>query len=129
MPSKIRVGTVGATVTTGGSGWGAHAHVPALQSIPDYELKAVCTAHSETARASAEAFGAELAFDNFDAMLVNPDTTFDIARGIQDVLVDADLRQRLIAAGKEQALRFNWLDTARNVLELYESVARRRFQS
>jgi glycosyltransferase involved in cell wall biosynthesis len=61
------------------------------------------------------------------AMLVNPDTTFDIARGIHEVLVDTELRRRLIAAGREQALRFNWLDTARNVLELYESVARRRF--
>ena len=30
MPDKIRVGIVGATVTQGGSGWGANAHVPAL---------------------------------------------------------------------------------------------------
>jgi predicted dehydrogenase len=73
MPGKIRVGIVGATVTKGGSGWGANAHVPALRALPEYELKAVCTAHAETARASAEAFGAELAFDNFEAMLANPD--------------------------------------------------------
>lgn len=73
MPGKIRVGIVGATVTRGGSGWGANAHVPALHALPDYELKAVCTAHAETAKASAEAFGAELAFDNFEAMLANPD--------------------------------------------------------
>ena len=31
MTDKIRVGIVGATVTQGGSGWGANAHVPALQ--------------------------------------------------------------------------------------------------
>ena len=31
MAAKIRVGIVGATVTPGGSGWGANAHVPALQ--------------------------------------------------------------------------------------------------
>jgi predicted dehydrogenase len=73
MPGKIRVGTVGATVTKGGSGWGANAHVPALRVLPEYELKAVCTAHAETARASAEAFGAELAFDNYDQMLARPD--------------------------------------------------------
>jgi predicted dehydrogenase len=73
MPGKIRVGIVGATVTKGGSGWGANAHVPALRALPEYELKAVCTAHADTARASAEAFGAELAFDNFEAMLANPD--------------------------------------------------------
>ncbi len=73
MPGKIRVGIVGATVTKGGSGWGANAHVPALHALPDYELKAVCTAHADTATASAAEFGAELAFDNFEAMLANPD--------------------------------------------------------
>jgi predicted dehydrogenase len=67
------VGIIGATVTKGGSGWGANAHVPALRALPDYELKAVCTAHADTAKASAEQFGAELAFDNFEAMLANPD--------------------------------------------------------
>src|SRR5436305_2031762 len=73
MTDKIRVGTVGATVTKGGSGWGANAHVPALRALPEYELKAVCTAHADTAKASAEAFGAELAFDNFDQMVASPD--------------------------------------------------------
>src|SRR6059036_575238 len=53
MTEKIRVGIVGATVTQGGSGWGANAHVPALKALPGYELKAVCTAHEDTARASA----------------------------------------------------------------------------
>jgi predicted dehydrogenase len=74
MAAKIRVGTVGATVTRGGSGWGANAHVPALRALPDdYELKAVCTAHAETASASAREFQAELAFDNYDQMLAHPD--------------------------------------------------------
>ena len=74
MHTRIRVGIVGATVTPGGSGWGAHAHIPALQALPElYEIKAVCTAHAETAKASAAAFGAELAFDDFDRMLAHPD--------------------------------------------------------
>jgi len=73
MADKIRVGIVGATVTPGGSGWGANAHVPALGILPDFELKAVCTAHQETAEASKAAFGAELAFDNIDAMANHPE--------------------------------------------------------
>jgi predicted dehydrogenase len=72
MADKIRVGIVGATVTPGGSGWGAQAHVPALQALPDFELKAVCTAHEDTARASQEAFGAELAFHDIDEMAAHP---------------------------------------------------------
>ncbi len=73
MADKIRVGIVGATVTPGGSGWGANAHVPALQALPNYELKAVCTAHEETARASAEKFDADLAFHNISEMVTHPD--------------------------------------------------------
>jgi predicted dehydrogenase len=73
MADKIRVGIVGATVTQGGSGWGAHAHVPALHAMPDFELTAVCTAHQDTAEASAKAFGAKRAFHDIDAMVADPD--------------------------------------------------------
>ena len=47
MADKIRVGIVGATVTPGGSGWGAKAHVPALKTLPGFELKAVCNGNFE----------------------------------------------------------------------------------
>jgi len=73
MTDKIRVGIVGATVTQGGSGWGAHAHVPALHALPGYELKAVCTAHEDTAKASAAAFGAERGFHRFSEMAAHPE--------------------------------------------------------
>jgi predicted dehydrogenase len=73
MTDRIRVGIVGATVTPGGSGWGANAHVPALKALPRYELKAVCTAHEDTAKASAAAFGAERAFHRFSEMAEHPE--------------------------------------------------------
>ena len=73
MPDKIRVGIVGATVTQGGSSWGQHAHVPALKALPNYELKAVCTAHEDTAKASVAAFGAERGFHRFSDMAAHPD--------------------------------------------------------
>lgn len=73
MTDKIRVGIVGATVTEGGSGWGANAHVPALNALPNYELKAVCTSREDTARASATKFGAERAFHRFSDMTADPE--------------------------------------------------------
>ncbi len=73
MADKIRVGIVGATVTTGGSGWGANAHVPAIEILPDYELKAVCTTREETAQASKEKFGADFAFTDINVMAAHPD--------------------------------------------------------
>ncbi len=63
------------------------------------------------------------------AFLVNPENVFDIARGIEEVLLDEDLRCRLIAKGKAQAARFSWERTARQVLEVYREVdADKRFQ-
>jgi predicted dehydrogenase len=73
MTDRIRVGIVGATVTQGGSGWGANAHVPALKALPHYELNAVCTSREETAKASAAAFGAARGFSRFSDMAAQPD--------------------------------------------------------
>jgi glycosyltransferase involved in cell wall biosynthesis len=53
---------------------------------------------------------------------VNPENVFEIARGIQEVLLDEDLRLQLIAKGKAQAARFSWERTARQVLEVYREV-------
>ena len=98
MTGKIRVGIVGATVTVGGSGWGAKTHVPALKALPDYELKAVCTTRQETALASKLAFGAELAFHDFDTMLACPD--IDLVTVVTRVPTHHDLVMRALKAGK-----------------------------
>ena len=71
MAEKIRVGLVGAHATSGS--WGARAHVPALQALPEYALLAIATAHEETARAAASAFGARLAFSDYHALVAHPD--------------------------------------------------------
>jgi predicted dehydrogenase len=93
MADLTRVGIVGATVTPGGSGWGANAHVPALNLLPDYELKAICTAHEETAVASAASFGAELAFHDIDEMAQHPEVDLVV------VSVRVPLHHELVMAG------------------------------
>jgi glycosyltransferase involved in cell wall biosynthesis len=57
------------------------------------------------------------------AVLVNPENVFDIARGIRDVLLNDHLRNELIRRGHEQANRFSWERTARQVLEIYLEAA------
>jgi glycosyltransferase involved in cell wall biosynthesis len=57
------------------------------------------------------------------AVLVNPENVFDIARGIRDVLLDLPLRADLIRRGREQAARFSWSRTAREVLAIYLEAA------
>ena len=67
---KIRVGIIGANPDTG---WGQSAHLPALLALPEFELVAVCTAHAETAAASAAKFGARLAFHDHREMVEHQD--------------------------------------------------------
>ncbi|MGD0497151.1 MAG: glycosyltransferase family 1 protein [Bryobacteraceae bacterium] len=57
------------------------------------------------------------------AILVNPLNVFDIARGIRDALLDDALRADLIRRGYEQAARFSWERTAREVLDIYKEAA------
>ncbi|MFS8087298.1 MAG: Gfo/Idh/MocA family protein, partial [Acidobacteriota bacterium] len=98
MANVIRVGLVGATVTEGGSGWGSGAHVPALKAVPGYRIKAVCTAHEATAKASAAAFGADLAFHDFDAMIASRD--LDLICVVVRVPAHHGLVMKALHAGK-----------------------------
>ena len=67
---KLRVGLIGANVS---NGWSPRAHLPALRALPEIELAAVCTAHEETARESAERFGVPLPFHDHREMLRDAD--------------------------------------------------------
>jgi glycosyltransferase involved in cell wall biosynthesis len=58
------------------------------------------------------------------AVLVKPENVFDIARGMREVLLDNELRARLVEKGYEQVKRFSWERTAREVLEVYGEVGR-----
>ncbi len=69
-PEKLRVGIVGASIN---ASWGPQTHVPAVKALPEFVLEAVCTAHSESAKASAEQFGARLAFHDHREMVNHPD--------------------------------------------------------
>jgi glycosyltransferase involved in cell wall biosynthesis len=60
------------------------------------------------------------------AILVNPENVFDIARGIAQILLDDSLRAELIRRGREQAARFSWERTARQVLDIYLEAAREK---
>src|SRR5918999_5971064 len=70
MANKIRLGFVGANVR---SNWASQSHFPALLASPDVELTAVCTTRPESAEEAREAFGAKLAFHDYQAMVASPE--------------------------------------------------------
>jgi glycosyltransferase involved in cell wall biosynthesis len=61
-----------------------------------------------------------------DAVLwVEPEDEQALADGIERILTDTDLRERLRAAGPSRAERFEWKETARGTLEAYRRAVRR----
>lgn len=70
MAKKVRIGLIGSAPPRS---WSLKAHIPALQSLPEIELTAICTTREESAKEAAAKFGARLAFADPHAMARHPD--------------------------------------------------------
>ncbi|MCH8164028.1 MAG: glycosyltransferase family 4 protein [Planctomycetes bacterium] len=57
------------------------------------------------------------------AVLVHPENVFDIAHGIEQVLLQEGLRQELRSRGKRQLERFSWERSVERVLQIYAEAA------
>ncbi|MEV0891678.1 Gfo/Idh/MocA family oxidoreductase [Promicromonospora sp. NPDC050262] len=68
--TRIGVGLIGASADRG---WGGIAHVPALQALDAFQIRAVSTTRMESANATARRLGADLAFDTHEALVVRPE--------------------------------------------------------
>ena len=96
MPAdKIRLGIIGANA---GYGWSMRAHLPAILALPEFELTAVCTSRPETAAESAKAYGARLAFHDYQEMVSHPD--IDLVSVSVRVPLHRDMVMAALAAGK-----------------------------
>jgi predicted dehydrogenase len=108
MNDKIKVAIVGGQ-------WGITANLPALRSLPYFEVVAICTAHRETAEALAEKHAIPMAFWDWRELVKHP--------GID--LVDACVRPRvrkdiLIAAMRNGKHVRGEVPHARNAAEAKE---------
>ncbi len=57
------------------------------------------------------------------AFMVNPENVFEIMRGMQRVLLDQPLREKLKQRGYEQVARFSWDESAHRILAVYQGVS------
>ena len=56
------------------------------------------------------------------AYFVDPNDTDGIAKGMAELAGNKELREKLSAAGREQAKKFSWEKCARETLEVYKNV-------
>ncbi|GAA1985152.1 Gfo/Idh/MocA family protein [Kitasatospora viridis] len=92
---RIRVGIVGVNPQ---QGWAARAHIPALRSLPEYEITAVGTSRIESARAAAEHFGVAHAFADARELAEHPEV--DLVVVTVKVPAHLELVGAALAAGK-----------------------------
>lgn len=95
MGSKIRVGIIGANPNRG---WALAAHVPALRSLPAYDIHAVSTTRDASAKESARRIGASLAFSDYRELLAAPE--IDLVVIAVNVSKHFEVAKAAIEAGK-----------------------------
>ena len=61
------------------------------------------------------------------ALLFDPERHEQMARAMRDLLIDAELRSRMERLGSQRAALFSWERASRRTLDVYYSVAERRY--
>ena len=90
---KIRVGVIGL------GGWAKYGHIPALQSLEDFEIVAVASRKQATADEYAARFNLRHAFEDEQALITHPDV--DLVVILAPAPEHARLAKAVIAAGKD----------------------------
>src|SRR2546427_5230467 len=96
MPeSTLGVGIIGVSPVRG---WAATAHIPALRSLPNYEIRALSAHSAESADAASEAFEVSAVFSDHDQLVIQPD--IDVVTVTVKVPHHRELVSAALAAGK-----------------------------
>jgi len=90
---KIRVGIIGV------GGWAKYGHIPALQTLKEFDVIALSSRKQETAEKTAARFNIPHAFGNEQALIDHPDV--DLVAVVAPAPEHARLVKATIAAGKD----------------------------
>ena len=93
--SMLGVGIIGASASRG---WAAAAHIPALQALPNYEIRALSASSAESARAAGEMYGVSAVFSDHEQLVSQPDV--DVVAVTVKVPRHRELVTAALAAGK-----------------------------
>ena len=93
MSSKIRVGIIG----TGG--WARYGHIPALQSLEDFEITALAGRNKEKVEKYAAQFGIGQAYGSPEELLEDPD--IDLVVVLAPTPEHGRMAKAVIASGKD----------------------------
>src|SRR5437868_388765 len=93
--STLGVGIVGVSPVRG---WAAAAHIPALQALPNYEIRGLSASSPESAQVAGDAFGVSAVFSDHEQLVSQPD--IDMVAVTVKVPHHRELVSAALAAGK-----------------------------
>jgi predicted dehydrogenase len=93
--SKLGVGIIGVSPIRG---WAAEAHIPALQALPNFEIRALSAHSAASARAASEQFGVSTVFSGHEDLVLRQD--IDVVAVTVKVPHHRELVLAALAAGK-----------------------------
>ena len=94
---KLRLG-VGIIGVSPVRGWATTAHIPALQALPNYEIRALSAHNAESARAAGQMFGVTAVFSDHEQLVIQSD--IDVVVVTVKVPHHRELVSAALAAGK-----------------------------
>src|SRR3954463_10123983 len=114
--SRLGVGIIGVSPVRG---WAATAHIPALRTLANYEIRALSARSAESARATGQEIRVSAVLSNHEQLVTRPD--LDLVAGTVKVPHHRELVSAALAAGK--AVYCEWplgrdLDDARAMAAL-----------
>jgi predicted dehydrogenase len=93
--STLGVGIIGVSPVWG---WAAVAHIPALQALPNYEIRAISGRSDESVRAAGDAFGIKTVFSDHEELVAQRD--IDLVTVTVKAPQHRELVSAALAAGK-----------------------------
>ena len=121
MKKSINVALIGAD--SNNIGFGSKAHIPAIQSLNEYNLYAICTTKNKSSNDLAKLYGAETSYSNIDHLL--DDNNVDMiniavrVRHHYDILWKAIQKRKMIYCEWPLCLNENEAKTISNLSKNY----------
>jgi predicted dehydrogenase len=110
---RVGVGLIGASASS--TAWAARAHIPAIRSLPDFELRAISTSSAASAKAAAGVHEVADAYADHRELIAHPGV--DLVVVSVKVPMHREIIEDVLAAGKmvfsEWPLGNGWQETDR----------------
>lgn len=120
MAERLRLGVIGVNANRG---WASRVHMPALPTLLEYELRAVCTSKRESAEAAAEKYQTPRAYWDYRDLVADPEV--DVVDICVPVRQQHEIAMAALEAGKHVFCEWPLAVTVAQAIEMADLASRK----